>query len=737
MNTLSGIAGLPDYSDPERKQLILQGRLKDVATACGVYDYLYEADLPASRQRALVQAMIDGAAPYDPGVEAKKGTSGRTNVNWNLAQQLLKEAEVPYNDLFEGIDWFAPALPTDHGSEEARIEWEEIMAEEHSRVLKKWPKLEPLRQIAIHYMVKEGLAFAMFEDDMSWHWDVYGQQDIKFPRRSRASIEELDVIGCKRKVLPSQLMRFIESASAGENGWNGTEVQKAVIECASQGDLGDNWEEVQRAARNNDLAMSATSITVELVFLWVRELNDTCSMYVCRADGQGDFLYKQVGTRAPLSRRLVDYKFRCGTNGDFHSIRGLGAEIYSPSAALNQLLCKQVDMVAWSTTPIIKAPSEDALLDGAFQQRGPLAFLGQGFEIADTKAPDFATQLLPAINMFQGIFSTRAGTYTASLPSMMDRTERTKYEKQMQFEMQGKLSTSGINLFFNAWERHYKEVVRRMIRKDYARAEPGGDLVHEWRNRCIRRGVPLEALESIDVDRIEINTGIGKGSAIERKAALDAIYERSYARLDPLAQNMVDRLSVSSYVGTRLGKQLVPDQPGLRKPMDVQIANLENGQMRQGIPAILDPGQHHEIHAEQHLILLDEYNTALMEGMDEAQAIPVMQLAIAHTQEHFLLIPITSIKRPEIKRLLQNYSEVVLNGAKHLAKLERQQMEQGADEGEGEAGPSENMLVQAAQAQALYAAEEQKQAQKLRHKEQEHLQKMAIRDAEAARNILS
>jgi len=723
----------------EDGELIKRGRIKDPQALISTYWTLHTADWQASRQRALYQSMIDGAPPYAPGKDRSEGISGRVNVNWGLAAQAQEEAEMPYNDILDALDVFGD-IPTSFGDEKSQDTWGTVISEEITRMLKNWDDFHPLWQQNAHLFVAEGVSFAFHEDEQDWRYRIYGQQFLKFPRRIPANVNKIDIVTCKVDMLPHELYRKVENAKVAEDSyWNRNAVIEAIKDTCAQHTLPTNDpQEWEKAWKDNDINLGTTVSCVETVHGWVREVDGTVSQYISRMDGNGEFLYKCEGKHRAMSSVMFAYLYGVGSNGDFQSIRGLGQKLFSSSTGLNRLICKELDMAIHAATPYLQCDNEDAGQENAVRPMGPYMVVQSGFQFVEKMMPPFAQNLVPAIEQIKEIYRARAMPYSPVSANGTDNTQRTKYEWQMKTEQQGKLSSAGMNLFFAAWRRHFKEIVRRICRKDYSAAEPGGAEVWEFRRRCLERGVPGEAIDAVDIDRIEINTGIGKGSASERKSVLGVLNEQLYYRLDQEGQQMLTRDTAAAYAGTRYASRLVPPVAGLRPPVDLQIAGLENDLMALGQPANVIPNQDHMVHVQTHLQRLTEINGKLTEMQIEMEpAINQMFPIWDHANQHMPYLDPENPSVREYKEALEQLGEVIINGKKHIDAEAQRGQEEGAQQSGGDA-ISPGMLVQAVESQAKLESvglDLAKKKMELNHMRQKNAQELAFNDARTAADL--
>lgn len=675
---------IPEVVSQETGKLIKRGRIKNAAALNSCYQTFFNEDLVSSRKRARVQAAADNEPPYSEANDRLRGLEGRANINWGEMGDELQEACMPYNTVLESMDYFGSWKLDYQADPQTLNDWGQICAEEHARMLRSWPDFNPSWYQNSLIGVMEGLSFAMFEDQIDWRWKVVGQQFLKFPRRTRASVNWVDMFTCKVEMLPHELYNKCDAEDSLPDDqpryWNKQAVIKALKTAAPQSLDSSDWQEWQRVWKDNDLTLGITNATVPVVHGFVRELDGTVSHYIAqyRADDDCDFLYKCEGKYENMSDLLNDYLFDVGTNGDFQSIRGLGYKKYSAIVGLNRLRNKALDAACHEATPYLTNSSEDALTDRMIQPMGPMVILDNQLQFAERPASNLSSSLMPVLGILGQISATKSAGYAPVAASGQSRTQKTKYQVEQESMQSSTLSGSRFTMFMTCWSRHYRNIVKRTVRKDYRPEDPGGQEVWKFLNRCIKRGVPLDAIRSVDLDSIEINTGIGKGSAANLQQVVSILDERLYARLDAEGRQMVDYLIASAYSNQHLARQLVPRTPGLRPPVDASFAQMENSVMAMGQPPAFEVNQNHVVHIQKHLERIGEINQQFIDGaIGIPEAVGQMQPIWEHAQNQHLPLTVGLPEHPAFKESLQQYGEFIVNGQKHL-EAQRQREEQDA-----------------------------------------------------------
>ena len=760
------------------QKLIMRGRLKSAADLATTHVTLFNEDLYASQKRAMVNAAVGGDAPKDQGNLVRRGLGGVANVNWGTLGQTVEEATLPYWRLLETLDTFiSTPLKQDFLDVKMRSIVEPILAEGFTRMLIKWPSFRPRWCQLVTLYVSEGVGLPIHNDPYNWQWIVKGLDDLKFPRDTPADVNYLDIITCQDYMRPDELMAKVSAEDEGEEAykeafspeaevevveteergeftqtameaddvviedkpavaqspeqgykryWNKAAVIEAIKETSGSKGLDTNDPEaVARAWKGNDLTLGLTANTVRVIHGYVRELDGTVSHYVSRFDGQGDFLYKCEGKFENISELITAFIENVGTNGNFHSVRGLGYKMFSSTTAQNKLINKMLDDAMFASTPHISTDNEDLNVEKAFTPLGPYMMMASGLNFQQTYHNDVTGNLAPALQTINSIVQTRAASSAPVLSSQTDRTRKTATQVDAEVEMQGSMQSSSFSMFMAAWERLLCTTFKRVCRADYLPTDPGGQEVHKLYRWLLTRLQPIgvtstdqvvEILQNVDFDAMEVNSGIGKGSASERRSVVTALNQSLGGQLDPEGQRFLNRLTAASYAGFQIANQLVPDEPGLRPPVDAQVAQMENSLMSLGQSPAFEPNQDHFVHLEKHTEFLNTINEgfgeqikALKPGTDGGDllrdTIDKMEPVWLHcNDEHMPMLSDMNPAKPMFKENLQQLGEFIKNSRKHLdAEAQRELEASGQAEGDLYGGVPAGLVIANADAAARAA----------------------------------
>ncbi len=722
-NAPSALSAIPPPVTADRKTIV-KDRVRTAADVAAAFGAMWTADLERSRNRALCQSAVDGAAPYSDGKSRSQGTYGRSNFNPGLARRSTFKEEAPYNDILDQNDIFT-TFPTKYGDDDMR-EWiEPILAEEFSAMLRKWGEFNNLWQYNVSLFVRDGVSIACFDDERDWRYSIYGLQHFKFPNESKPCEDRLDMCGWEQNANCRDLYRKIQNEKIAKAiGWKPAVVKEAIKQASQINNTSLDYERLEARWKNNEVLDGAKAPQIKVVHLLVKEVDGTVTHLAAPKSGLGDCFYEHRNAFNSMGRFMTLFTYGVGTNGDLHSIRGHTSRIFNTVAAATRTMNAFVDMAMFAATPHLECANDDAMTSIPFRKAGPMTLVGHGNKFLTTEVPDFQENLIPLYGMMTQLFegeSSGASMMPTPKRQMERKTNAQEFNERLS---EGQLTTSAMSLFFPSLERLFKEVARRVKRKGYRANEPGGDLVWWLRNRLKARGVPLEALYEADVDAMEVNTGIGKGSQLARMAVADSIME-DYHLYDDKGKTEALRLKVTTRAGTRVANRLVPPIPGQRPGQQVDNADNQNGLLAsrnkaQIMSVKVRPDQNSPAHVRTHLEFLQEL-WPMTEGQDQREALETIQPVWAHAIDDLQLVDDKNPLYSEAKQLLREMSEWVTNTAKELAAEEDRAADEagrepGAGKDVGGEGPNMSNFVRAIDAKAKLQFTLEKNEEELRHR---------------------
>lgn len=709
-------------------------RLKDVKSAVNIFATLHRADEKSAVNRARVDAMFDGAAPYNTGKLALSGQSLKTNLNFGEAQRILDVALSAYVDLYSSLERFVDVKATTGERSEVGPK-EEIVAEELTHLFRNWPEFHSSYLRLCTTFIKHGVGIAYFDSADDWRFKVGSFADMLIPRQTPATEESIDVAVGRRQYHLHELYAFIRNEKAAQAvGWDVDEVKRVMVKnvkhtgrTGNRSLLGE-YESLQAEFKNNDIHAGIQNPTVDVLHFWVREMDGSISHYICAEDTPKQFMYKKASRYEKPEQAYIMFTYGVGSNGTYHSIRGLGQRIFNHVQTSNRLRCQQIDGAMLSSAVMIQPENQRSLDELQFTFYGAYAVMSPNVKIVEKAIPNLGTAVQPALQDLTQQLQLNTDTISTYGPQ-----QGSPYRNQMQvvsdMDVATRISGATLNLFYASWNRLMREMVRRVVQ-----SKKQDTAVKDFYSRCEKRGVDAEFIKKLDVERTKAVRSIGSGSLANRLVSLRELQGIS-GQFDDVGRRNLTRDIVSTRVGHDLADRYVSAEVESRPAVDSKIAVLENSQLQQGQPVPVVSNELHGQHLQVHAPLLQQLIEGINAGqVDPQQALPALQALYQHISETVQFAagdPALEGLVSQTNQILQFAEEAINNTMKALEKIQRDQAQAAQESGEQPTGPSEvDMKMQKAQVEMQIA--QQKAELDMAIKQRKFEQEQAMRDAKAA-----
>lgn len=668
----------------------VEERLKNADSGRQLFEALRQADEISQQNRTVVQAMIDGAPPYDPVALELSGAGYRYNINHGEGSALLEAALTSYTDLMDSVESLIQVkLPPNIGDSSSRVDMQDVIAEEFTSMVKDWPEFDANYQRLVTEMNTHGIGWAFFPHDEDWKWQPEGLDNTLIPRQTMATEEAIEVLIVRKPTPVHRLYKHIaDETLAADLGWDVDEVKKQLVRTTrSKTDMrgwAGEWARLQRELKNNDLWVGhADAQQCTLLHAWVREFDGTYSHYIFN-DELGEFLYKKRGRFQNANNAFVSFTNTISPNGTYHGTRGLAYRAFPIIQAMNRLRCAILDGTQISNTLYLQPKDNASMEEAPLLVNGPLAYLSSDFEFADVKFQNPARESLEVVRELGGLVNSNTPTYRSN--SVNAGGEKTKYEVMASQELDSALSVTAVNMFYRAWAKLVKEMFRRTVAiggssKDFPE-------VKEFFSRCNERGVPAEVIKKVRC--VTPMKAIGSGSVSARMVAFDEAMQL-IGSFDEAGRRNVVRDRIAARMGRETADRYLPRAENPRPVIDVKIAELENAALRAGNPVEVLEGEDHFTHCESHFEAILEAEAVWEKlrqesNLDFEQLVPELEFvtrALDHVGQH---IPLTGFdKRREadhaaFRKAYQNAKGRLENFLSMYQRYLRDNRRQSADE---------------------------------------------------------
>jgi hypothetical protein len=720
-------------------------RIKSSDNLISIADKYIEQDEDAAYLRARAQALVNGEAPYDAEELKSKGLTHVVNANFGEANAIMEAALAPYIELQNGVPRIANVTMDSYGGDSN--EDSEIISEEFDWMLKEWNDHAYNMQLLSREFVGDGVGVAMWPDERSIFWEPCGLKDFKVARDTKVSDESIEVAIVQRSMSVSELYNYIRNPKAAKDlGWNLNAVKQAIWKASTKRDQWKNytshWEDFEREIKENDLYAGESAYhRAQLVYGYNKEFDGKFTQLIGSRDSS-DFLYERYSRYGDVNQCFVIFTYGVG-QGTFHTIRGLKQKIYNQIQISNRVLCQAAQAAITSGLIQLQGDAE-AIQDFQYIEVGPYTFIPSGLTPIQLQPPAVATQGLPVYNLMSQVLQNNTGSYR-SRQTTPDSQARSATEVVQQARQESTLNAAALELFYTPYNKLLTEQYRRAVSPLLTANDKGGRLALEFRKRCLRRGVSVERMRQFL--KVTAFRAMGDGSPVMTEMASKQLMEL-YSLMDEKGKENTLRSVIAGISGVGWQKvNLFVSEKGPRRTIDFDIANLENGNLRNGIQQMVHDSQNHAVHIEAHIPLMAEVVEAhRQQQMPDEQAMAILRPAADHTTEHLVLFSTNSFRKQEVnelKRQLQNVTayvdeleqQVINRAMAEQTKMQEAAMQQ-APQGQ-QINPRSEMEMQKAQLKLAEMQEKRMMNQETHQQKMETIrQQMALNDLKTRSSIL-
>lgn len=724
--------------------VIPKKRIKDSSHLISISNRYIMQDENAAYLRSRAQALVNGEAPYDADELKSKGLAHIVNANFGEANAIMEAALAPYIELQNGVPRIANMIMESYDGDMA--EDAEIIAEEFDWMLKEWSDHAYNMQLLSREFVGDGVGVAMWPDERTIFWEPCGLKDFKVARDTKVSDRAIELAIVSRSMSVSELYRYIMDPKAAKAvGWNVEAVKETIWRSSTRREKWKNyvahWEEFQREIKENDLyAGEASYHRAALLYGYYREFDGKFTQLIGSKDAS-DFLYERYSSYGNVNQCFVIFTYGVG-QGTFHTIRGLKQKIYNQIQVSNRILC-QAAQAAISSGLIQLQGDAEAIQDFQYIEVGPYSFIPSTLTPVQLTPPTVATQGLPVYNLMSQVLQNNTGSYR-SRQLTPDNQARSATEVVQQARQESTLNAAALELFYTPYNKLLTEQYRRAINPNLTGKDRGGNLALEFRRRCAKRGVSPQRLKQ--VMKVQAVRAMGDGSPVMTEMASKQLMQL-YSLMDEKGKENTLRSVIAGIPGVGYQKvDMFVSSKGPRKTVDFDIANLENGNLQQGIQQLVHDSQNHAVHIEAHIPVIAQVIEAhKQQQMADEQAMQILRPFIDHTTEHLVMFSQNSMRQDEVrelKRQLQNVSAYVDELEQQVINrmmTEQSKMQEAAQQGQQQGQIDPKMAYELQKYQlALQTAQEKRMMNQESHAQKMDTikQQMALADLKTKGSIL-
>lgn len=759
----------------------LEERVSSPAALRTIHESFKHNDRDSAEGRAMVQELVDFVPPYDPQELKSRGQADRFNVNFGLVSSIVNEAVGSYLDIYANPPSLLKFKLDSSVGDEERSQWESIMSEEFTEMIRAWDAATPLILLLDNILVTHGVAIPWFEDSNNIAFQVGGMEEFNFDDDAIAIASQIEATTVERRMSASKLFSKIDGKKVDKEGftsegWN-IKAIKELISNASSGINEDepfNFEEAHREWKGNRITGGKNLPAIDLVWGFIREMDGTYSIYAAadqwkqQSAGERFFknedepwIFRSRHRYRDANQAFQIFSFGVGNKNHIHTIRGLGYFLYEAGQADNVIKCKGLDSVRMRASEVYQpSGGVESEKDMQILDTGPMMIVPQTLRaVAAPQGNPLDRTFGVGQEITREVMDRHSGGLASSHGILRNPAAR-RNELQVAAELDhlGKLLSFAINLYYPSWEKFLRELARRAFTQTQTDLETI-DLVRNMKKRCEDRQVPRDMFNKIDFRQCKATRVMGAGSRGTRMITYSQMSEL-FPEMDPDGRERFTFDWSTEMVGYDKSVDYF-GKPGERRGHEaVEIARLENGRLAEGDYVEITPGQNNMVHLQVHLEEGLEPALGLVEQgqLDYKEFVmnnvTLFEHAVGHveaTTVHESLIP----QLNQLRQRIQQIGEVIENGLREINAERRREGEAPMQTGEGgEMSEQEQQMAQAqqdaqqkqeehsvalqtkmAEAQAKLEMLAQQSQAKIALMTKEGMAKIAMKDAETAAKI--
>jgi hypothetical protein len=542
---------------------------KDVETVVAAMD---DTESLRAAQRAMVNGMFNGDSPWTKEEEAKFGIE--INVNWQEGKRIMRDAIAQVKSaLLHTGTLFSCSLEA--GQEDKRDEWGQAFTSAIHRPIQRG------KMGRKHYFVKSsqiattcmhGVGALLWTNGFRWMPRFIPMEDLRIPTDTLCDFNNLRYFAVNVYLTPGELVDMALGETV-QKGWNDKMVKQILenLRKVYQDGMPNTWRDQPEAMKqihneNKGYFYSDAVAKIRARWFFYQEVDEPNKWYRCMIlrEGYGeakpgdDFLFD--GTDQPFADDICEIlAIQYGDNNlvaplKYHSVRGIGIDLFAPVQELNQLRSRFVQATHDNLMTLFRStdPSDRAKLKAILLHDFAVLPAGLSFVKNEERNKPDSNMVSMALDQMKQITQESSSSY---LQNVNDGTEKSMTAKEATIKLNQAtvMVSSMLQSLYLQEGFYYEEIVRRFCKK--GSADPD---VKEFQTRCKKYGVPEEYLYDCKVWRVVPERVLGGGDQSQAQQEAGWLWQNS-SQFDPSVQSTLKRIAVGAILrDPNKAKILVP-----------------------------------------------------------------------------------------------------------------------------------------------------------------------------------
>jgi hypothetical protein len=551
--------------------------------------------------RSKINSLFNGQRPYSKEDESKYQI--QINVNWGEGKRIMLDANRQLDNalLHPGI-LFNCAL--EEGKVDKRDGWSTIFTNLIHKPLQRGKSGKRHRFLVSarnKTVCMHGVGAILWPNDYRWMGRFVPLEDLLIPTDTYCDFSNMRYFAVNLYLSPGEFADMTVGDSVAK-GWD-EKMCKDILD--EQKNLytestSSTWRDQPEAMKqihdqNRGYYYSDKVPTIKLrrfYYQEVDELNQWYQLVVLRESigkvSTDKFLYENKdAVFATDIDQILNVQYGDGNliaPLKYHSVRGLGVDLFAPVETLNRLRCDFVQAVFEHMKMYFKIqdPADrDRLKQVVLQQFG---FIPDGLTVVPrTDRHQIDAALVDnAMAQMRGIMQENSASFVKDVNTGQEK-EMTAFETNARLNQSSVMVNGMLQNMYLQEGHYYEEIVRRFCYRESADKE-----VKQFRADCIKQGIPEELMVA-DKWRVTPERVLGGGDRTLAQQEAQWLMQNKNI-YDPKSQTMILRLATSTMLNDPAkALMLVPTAP-VNATEGTYAAENVFGTMMQGIQVSLRTG---------------------------------------------------------------------------------------------------------------------------------------------------
>lgn len=701
-NLFEGLLTLqsPDATVPETRMASAQ-QVRDMVQR-GIYKDQMDRDWKRSRLKGLV----DGNPPYSVRALRDAGRGDECNVNWRIAKYFFGLAKGMVYDVITEETTLATVTLDDFkimelmrkgedftaASPDQIAEASNIITEEFDLLQKRDVNLDSTTQQSIGQMVLYGPGPQIFDDEFDWRTEALEAKCLIVPEWAKSNTNKWEWAAFVMEYSPDRLYARIQNPQIAQRiGWNVPFTRRAIMNAhplTRTGVMYQNWSFHQDLLKNGTLYYADQSKMVRVAHFFFREFpkdgeeEGRITHCIIDLDGQSatsegvvEYLFRSVGKFKTWNEIIHPMLWDDDPNGYYHSVTGLGVEMYAALEYENRLLCRNADD-AFAPKLFFKPTTAAERERMSIAQMGRYAILPAALDMVQQHVQPFLQDGIAMSREIQQLVSSNLSQFRSSALTKQQGNPATATQINYEASEQAKMGKTQLSRIYEQYDWLYEEKYRRATSSKLTKDVRGGKLAIEFVERCKKRGVPREWLSAIQT--VKATRVVGQGSSFMRQQALEFLLGLVSMLPEGGRTNLLKQV-IASRAGQSKVKEFYPeagmDESEAEQKSD---AMLQVAAMKSGVPPVPVPSQNPLIYASVFIMAAEGALQALQQGGNPHETVAFIDMAVPAAGAHIQRMAMDKTRAPAVRALTQRLNDVESTSEQIKARLQQQAQEQQA-----------------------------------------------------------